>query len=105
MKDSLSGITVIDCSRAVAGPYAGMLLGDLGADVIKVETPGEGDDSRNMAPSYGEDSCYFLLANRNKRSITVDLKAAEGRKVMDRLLETADVLWRTSAPSRPSAWA
>ena len=94
----LTGTTVVDCSRAVAGPYAAMLLGDLGADVIKVESPGDGDDARGMTPSYGGDSAYFLLANRNKRSLTLDLKAAGAREVLSRLLARADVLLENFRP-------
>lgn len=98
MKGALSGITVIDCSRVVAGPYAGMLLGDLGANIIKVESPIKGDDGRKMTPFYGDDSCYFLLANRNKRSLTIDLKTASGKQILDRLLSTADVLIENYRP-------
>lgn len=98
MQGPLAGITVIDCSRAVAGPYAGMLLGDLGANVIKIEEPQEGDDSRKFTPSYGEDSCYFLLSNRNKRSMTLDLKTADGRRILDRLLARADVFIENFRP-------
>lgn len=97
MRAALEGITVIDCTRAVAGPYCAMLLGDLGADVIKVEAP-EGDEARDYTPTYGPDSCYFLVSNRNKRSITVNLKSDEGRHVLDRLLETADVFMENFRP-------
>lgn len=98
MDGPLTGIKVVDCSRAVAGPYTGMLLGDLGADVIKVEEPSQGDDSRGFTPAYGTDSCYFLLSNRNKRSVTLNLKSPEGQDVLHRLLDTADVLIENFRP-------
>jgi formyl-CoA transferase/CoA:oxalate CoA-transferase len=97
MRAALEGITVIDCSRAVAGPYCGMLLGDLGANVIKIEAP-EGDESREYTPKYGADSCYFLVSNRNKRSLTLNLKDEKSRVVLDRLLENADVFIENFRP-------
>ncbi len=94
----LDGVTVVDWSRAVAGPYCGMLLADLGANVIKVEEPGAGDEIRQWAPAYGGDSCYFLAANRNKRSLTLNLKSAQSRVVFDRLLDRADVFIENFRP-------
>ena len=89
---ALDGILVIDLSRAVAGPHAGMLLGDLGARVIKVESPG-GDDSRHWGPPFVEgESTYFLSVNRNKESIVLDLKTADGKATLDALIERADVV-------------
>jgi formyl-CoA transferase len=104
----LEGIRVLDLSRALAGPYCTMMLGDLGADVIKVERPETGDDSRGWGPPFvGEpygpypgESAYFISANRNKRSITVNLQSAEGQKIIRRLALIADVLvenYRTGA--------
>ncbi len=92
----LAGILVADCSTVLAGPYATMLLGDLGADVVKVEPP-EGDATRGWGPPWvGEGdartAAYFLAANRNKRSLRLDLKTAAGRDVLRRLLARADVL-------------
>src|SRR5699024_1929016 len=92
----LSGTLVLDMTRALAGPHAGMMLGDLGARVIKIESP-TGDDSRGWGPPFlgeGEEreSTYFMSANRNKESITLDLKADEDREVMTRLVRRADVL-------------
>ncbi len=89
----LAGIRVLDLSRVLAGPFCTMILGDLGAEVIKVERPGEGDDTRRWGPpfAFGE-SAYYLCANRNKKSITVDLKTGEGRALVRRLAETCDVL-------------
>jgi crotonobetainyl-CoA:carnitine CoA-transferase CaiB-like acyl-CoA transferase len=89
---ALDGIRVIDLSEALAGPYCAMILGDLGADVIKVERPGHGDQSRRWGPPFvGSESAYYLAINRNKRSLTLDFKSEEGREQLRRLLETADV--------------
>ena len=93
----LDGVLVVDLSRALAGPHATMMLGDLGARVIKVETPGRGDDTRGWGPPFvGEEgereSTYFLSANRNKESITLDLKDAADRDVLLALVDRADVL-------------
>ncbi|MFM2411979.1 MAG: hypothetical protein RLZZ587_312, partial [Actinomycetota bacterium] len=89
---ALDGILVVDLSRAVAGPHAGMMLGDLGARVIKVESPG-GDDSRHWGPPFVDgESTYFLSVNRNKESIVLDLKSDDGREALDALIERADVL-------------
>ncbi|HET89314.1 MAG TPA: CoA transferase [Chloroflexi bacterium] len=96
----LNGIRVLDMTRALAGPYCGMMLGDLGADVIKVERPGRGDDSRGWGPPfvgqpygpYPGESAYFLAANRNKRSVTVNLKNSAGQEIVRRLACASDVL-------------
>ena len=92
----LHGIRVLDLTRVLAGPWATQLLGDFGADVVKVERPGSGDDTRRWGPPWlggdeGE-SAYFLSTNRNKRSITIDLKNADGCQVLRRLASKADVL-------------
>ncbi len=93
MAKPLDGVTVLDLSRVLAGPYCGMLLGDYGADVIKVEMPGRGDDSRAWAPpSVGGESAYYLSANRNKRGITLNLKNPAGREVFKLLVQQADIL-------------
>src|SRR3954466_15264070 len=82
----LAGIRVLDLSQVLAGPYCTMMLGDLGADVGKVERPGGGDGSRAWGPPFaGGESAYFLQVNRNKRSIAIDLRAAEGQEVARRL--------------------
>lgn len=99
----LGDIVVIDLTRALSGPHAGMMLGDLGARVIKVETPGGGDDSRGWGPPFFGDaddarSTYFMCANRNKESITVDLKSDEGVDVLRRLVRHADVLLENFRP-------
>jgi crotonobetainyl-CoA:carnitine CoA-transferase CaiB-like acyl-CoA transferase len=99
----LGDITVIDLSRALAGPHAGMMLGDMGARVIKVETPGTGDESRGWGPPFvgPEDdpvSTYFLSCNRNKESVTLDLKSDDGRDVLTRLVRHSDVLIENFRP-------
>ncbi|MEU9830689.1 CoA transferase [Streptosporangium sp. NPDC048047] len=96
MHGALGDIVVLDLSRALAGPHAAQMLGDLGAQVIKVEHPGGGDESRGWGPPFvGPDadvSTYFLAANRNKRSVTADLKTPEGRALVERLVRRSDVL-------------
>lgn len=96
----LSGIRVLDISQVMAGPYCCMLLGDMGADVIKIEPPGVGDQTRRAmgARLKGEDSYGFLQLNRNKRSLELDLKTDAGREVLTRLVETADVVVENSRP-------
>jgi crotonobetainyl-CoA:carnitine CoA-transferase CaiB-like acyl-CoA transferase len=92
MPASLHGIRMLELSEALAGPYCAMLLGDLGADVIKVERPGKGDQARGWGPPFfGSESAYYLAANRNKRSITLDYDTPVGREVLRRLLARADV--------------
>jgi crotonobetainyl-CoA:carnitine CoA-transferase CaiB-like acyl-CoA transferase len=89
----LEGIRVLDLSRVLAGPYCTMLLADLGADVVKVERPGEGDETRTWGPPYvGGEAAYFLSVNRGKRSIAVDLGRPEGREIVRRLARGADVV-------------
>jgi formyl-CoA transferase/CoA:oxalate CoA-transferase len=93
MTSALGGITVLDLSHALAGPFATTLLADYGADVIKIEPPGSGDIARAWGPPfYGTESSYFLSLNRNKRSIEIDLKHAEGTALFFKLLRHADVV-------------
>ena len=94
MKSALSDLLVLDLSRVLAGPYATMLLGDLGARVIKVEQPGTGDDTRRWGPPFtaNGESAYFFSANRNKESLTLDLKHPRGRAILLDLVARADVL-------------
>ncbi|MHA7218767.1 CaiB/BaiF CoA transferase family protein [Arthrobacter sp. MDT1-48-3] len=99
----LSGRLVVDLSRALAGPHAGMMLGDLGARVIKVETPGTGDDTRGWGPPFvgpedDRQATYFLSCNRNKESIALDLKSDDGRAVLTELLRRADVVVENFRP-------
>jgi formyl-CoA transferase/CoA:oxalate CoA-transferase len=92
MADVLDNIRVVDLTQALAGPYCTMMLGDLGADVIKIEQPGQGDQSRGWGPPFIEgESAYFLSINRNKRSLTLDIKSVEGREIMHHLLAAADI--------------
>ena len=92
MSDVLENIRVLDLTQALAGPYCTMLLGDLGADVITIEQPGKGDQSRGWGPPFVDgESTYFLSVNRNKRSVTLNIKSAEGQKVLHKLVATADI--------------
>ena len=95
----LAGLRVIDLSRVLAGPLATQTLGDLGADVIKVERPGEGDDTRHWGPPFaGDDAAYFLSLNRNKRSVALDLKTPHGVEAIRRLAGDADVVIENFRP-------
>lgn len=91
---ALDGVFVVDASRVLAGPYAAMLLADLGATVVKVEEPTRGDDTRSWGPPFDAEgrSAYYLAVNRGKRGIALDLKRPRGREVFHQLLSTADVL-------------
>lgn len=92
MDQVLQNIRVIDLTQALAGPYCTMLLGDLGADVIKIESPDRGDQSRGWGPPFVEgESAYFLSTNRNKRSLAVNIKAPAGREILHRLAADADI--------------
>ncbi len=88
----LSGICVVDLTRVLSGPFCSMLLGDLGADVIKVETPGEGDTVRHQGAGRDGLSWYFANYNRNKRAITLNLRSEEGREILARLIARSDAL-------------
>ncbi|MEI2608828.1 MAG: CoA transferase [Candidatus Promineifilaceae bacterium] len=89
----LAGVRVIDLTRVLAGPYCTMMLGDLGADVIKIENPESGDDTRHWGPPYtGGEAAYFLSANRNKRSLTLNLKSSQGIHILKELIRQGDVL-------------
>ena len=100
MKNSLDGIKVLDLTRVLAGPYCTQMLGDLGAEIIKVERPGGGDDTRGFAPPFVKDeigeetdlSAYYCGANRNKKSITVNLSKKEGQDLIKKLLKDCDIL-------------
>ncbi|MGH3421599.1 MAG: CaiB/BaiF CoA transferase family protein, partial [Streptosporangiaceae bacterium] len=103
MTGLLADIVVLDLSRALAGPHAAMMLGDLGARVIKVEHPEGGDDTRGWGPPFagpeGErESTYFLSCNRNKESVTIDLKSAGGKDLLTRLVRQSDVLVENFRP-------
>ncbi len=101
----LRGIRVLDLSRVLAGPFCSMILADLGAEVIKVEMPGTGDDTRAYPPFIGRQSSYFMSANRGKKSITLDLKAREGQEVLHRLATGSDVVIENFRPGVTSRLA
>jgi crotonobetainyl-CoA:carnitine CoA-transferase CaiB-like acyl-CoA transferase len=95
----LSGVRVLDLSRVLAGPYCCMVLADLGADVLKVERPGAGDDTRRWGPPFhGDDAAYFFAVNRDRRSVALDLASEPGRLVVARLAATADVVVENFLP-------
>lgn len=99
-KGLLDGVRIIDLTRVLAGPYCTMMLGDLGADVIKIEVPGRGDDTRHWGPPFTDsgESAYFLSANRNKRSMTLNLKSPDGLKILKELVREGDVLVENFKP-------
>ena len=101
----LHGIRVLDLSRVLAGPYCTMFLGDLGAEVVKIEQPGVGDDTRSWGPPFqGGESAYFLCVNRNKRSVTLDLRTPDGIELLRRLALEADVLMENFRPGTLAGW-
>ncbi|QRP47369.1 CaiB/BaiF CoA-transferase family protein [Amycolatopsis sp. FDAARGOS 1241] len=101
----LDGIKVVDLSRILAGPYCTQYLGEMGADVVKVEPPGHGDDTRLWGPPFvGDEAVYFLAANRNKRGIVLDLKSERGRDAVRRLVADADVLVENFRPGTLERW-
>jgi crotonobetainyl-CoA:carnitine CoA-transferase CaiB-like acyl-CoA transferase len=109
---ALEGVKVLDLSRVLAGPFAAQMLGDLGADVIKVERPGKGDDTRSWGPPWTTnadgsrgDASYFLACNRNKRSLALDFHKPEGRTVLHRLFEWADIVVENYKPGDLSRFA
>ena len=94
----LSGIRILDLSRVMSGPYCTSMLADLGAEVIKIEMPGFGDEARHFGPFRDGESTYFMLLNRNKKSVTVNLKTAEGRALIESLIPKCDVLLENFRP-------
>ena len=105
----LHGLRVLDLSRVLAGPLCTMVLGDLGAHVVKVERPGTGDDTRTWGPPWaqgpdGREAAYYLCVNRNKRSVAADLKTEEGREAVRRLARQADVVVENFAPGMLDGW-
>ncbi len=105
----LAGLRVLDLGRVLAAPLCTMILGDLGADVVKVERPGSGDDTRTWGPPWaegpeGRESAYYLCANRNKRSVAADLKTEAGRALVRRLAREADVLVENFFPGTLEGW-
>jgi crotonobetainyl-CoA:carnitine CoA-transferase CaiB-like acyl-CoA transferase len=99
MPAALEGIRVLDLTQIMAGPFCAMLLADLGAEVIKIENPRGGDDSRRMAPPYyNGESAAFMAMNRNKYGIAVDIRAPAGKQALWRFIESADVLVENFRP-------
>src|SRR2546428_4224898 len=93
MPKPLDGVKVLDMTRVLAGPYCTMMLGDMGADVVKVERPEAGDDTRGSGPPFvNGESAYFMSINRSKRSLTLNLKHLEALQILRRIIESADVL-------------
>ena len=96
---ALEGIRVLDLTRALAGPFCTLMLGDYGADVIKIEIPGAGDDTRHWGPPFiGDESAYFLSINRNKRSLTLNFKEEKAREIFLKLVESSDVVVENFTP-------
>ena len=100
MTTSLGKVRIVDFSRVLSGPYSTLILGDLGADIIKVEEPTEGDATRENRPFVNGQSHYFLSLNRNKRSLGLNLKTPEGQQVARKLAS-----WKISVPERWMRWA
>lgn len=98
MKDLLQGMKVLDLTRVLAGPYASMVLADLGAEVLKIELPGTGDESRGFGPFQNGESAYFASVNRGKKSVTIDLRTQAGSALVRRLLRQCDVLIENFRP-------
>src|SRR5712692_8651993 len=88
----LAGVRVLDLTRVLAGPFCSMILADMGAEVIKVEEPGKGDDTRSWPPFKGGESTYFMSVNRGKLSLTLNLKASAGQDILKKLIARSDVL-------------
>src|SRR5579859_5361625 len=105
----LDGVRVLDLSRVLAGPFCTMNLADLGAEVIKIEIPGRGDDSRGYAPRIpnSDDSGYYYSVNRGKQSVTLDLRKPEGAEILIALAKHADIVVENFSPVRwnASVWA
>lgn len=94
----LEGVRVLDLTRVLAGPYCGMILADMGADVIKIERREKGDDARNNAPVINGESAYFMNLNRNKRGMTLDLKSQKGKEIFRKLVERSDIVLENFRP-------
>nr|CAG4647890.1 EOG090X05UC [Moina brachiata]SVE93000.1 EOG090X05UC [Moina brachiata] len=105
MSDALAGIRILDLTRVLAGPYCTQILGDLGADVLKIERLKTGDDTRSWGPPFISNiSCYFLSINRNKRSVCVNLKSSEGAEIIKKLAMQSDVLVENYLPGKMSSY-
>lgn len=95
---ALQGIRILDLTRVLAGPYSAQILADMGADVIKIEQPGRGDDARGMGPYQNEESIYFITNNRNKKGVTLNLKSPKGKEIFLDLVRNADVVMENYRP-------
>ena len=95
---ALENITILDLTRVIAGPYCGAMLADLGANVIKIELPGRGDDARAYGPYVNGESLYYGNLNRNKRGITLNLKSEDGKEIFRKLAAKADVVLENYRP-------
>ncbi len=98
MKKPLQGIIMLDLTRVLAGPYCSMILSDLGVDTVKIEKPGQGDDARSFPPFIGKESAYFANINRNKRSLTLDLKTEKGKEIFKLMDEKSDIVLENYRP-------
>lgn len=98
MEKALDGVRVLDLTRVLAGPYASMILGDLGADIIKIENTQGGDDSRGFGPFVNGESVYFISLNRNKKSLSLNLKTEEGKEIFLKLVKDADIVLENFRP-------
>lgn len=98
MDRALEGLVILDLTRVLAGPYASMVLADMGAEVIKIEMPVKGDDARHFGPFIGSESAYFMSINRDKKSITLDLKKDKAKEIFKKMLETADIVMENYRP-------
>ena len=94
----LDGVRVLDLSRVLAGPYCCMMLADMGAEVIKIELPGRGDDSRTNMPLVNGESAYFMNLNRNKQSLTLNLKSEKGKEIFRGLVKQSDIVVENYRP-------
>ena len=104
MSGPLSGIRVLDVGTRIGAPFAATLLADLGADVIKVELPGQGDFMRTMGPFVGDYSLFWAVEGRNKRSVTLDLRTSAGQALLKRLVPHADVMVENFQPGTLESW-
>ncbi len=95
---SLAGLRVLDLSRFIAGPYCAMMLGDMGAEVVKIEPPGDGEYARRASPAVNGQSLYTFIVNRNKKSLAIDLRSPAGLQVLRELVARADVLVENFRP-------
>jgi formyl-CoA transferase len=98
VKQPLSGVRVLDLTRVLAGPFCSMILADMGAEVIKIEEPGKGDDTRSWPPFVAGEATYFMSVNRNKKSVTLNLKAPAARKILTDLVKMSDVVLENFRP-------